>query len=67
MIDQLIIIVCYLIEQILSVITFIFHNFILLNIFQFYRNQGLGFTGYQNTKDSFFELFTRLREERIIP
>lgn len=67
MLDQVIIIVCYLIEQILSVITFIFHNFILLNIFQFYQNQGLGFTGYQNTKDSFFELFTRLREERIIP
>lgn len=31
------------------------------------NSRKLGFTGYQNTKDSFFELFTRLREERIIP
>lgn len=31
------------------------------------NSRKLGFTGHQNTKDSFFELFTRLREERIIP
>lgn len=31
------------------------------------KSRKLGFTGYQATDDSFFELFARLREERIIP
>jgi nucleoside-diphosphate-sugar epimerase len=31
------------------------------------KSRKLGFLDYQATDDSFFELFTRLREERIIP
>ena len=31
------------------------------------KSRKLGFTGYQDTRDSFVDLFTRLREERLIP
>lgn len=31
------------------------------------KSRRLGFTGYQPTDDAFFELFTRLRAERLIP
>lgn len=31
------------------------------------KSRKLGFTVYQDTRDSFFDLFTRLREERLIP
>jgi len=31
------------------------------------RSRKLGFTNYQPTDDSFFDLFTRLRNERLIP
>lgn len=31
------------------------------------RSRKLGFTTYKNTKDSFFELFTELRNDKIIP
>ncbi len=31
------------------------------------KSRKLGFTGYQDTRDSFFDLFTRLRTERLIP
>jgi hypothetical protein len=31
------------------------------------RSRKLGFREYQATDDSFFDLFTRLRDERIIP
>ncbi|GAB3898783.1 SDR family oxidoreductase [Spirosoma agri] len=31
------------------------------------KSRKLGFTVYQDTRDSFFDLFTRLREEKLIP
>lgn len=31
------------------------------------KSRKLGFTVYQDTRDSFFDLFTRLRAERLIP
>jgi len=31
------------------------------------KSRKLGFTVYQDTRDSFFDLFARLREERLIP
>ncbi|MEZ0129399.1 NAD-dependent dehydratase, partial [Flavobacterium sp. LBUM151] len=31
------------------------------------RSRKLGFTTYKDTKDSFFELFTQLRNDKIIP
>jgi nucleoside-diphosphate-sugar epimerase len=31
------------------------------------KSRRLGFTGYQPTDDAFFDLFTRLRSERLIP
>lgn len=31
------------------------------------KSRGLGFTAYQNTRDSFYTLFQQLREENIIP
>ena len=31
------------------------------------RSRKLGFTGYQSTEDSFTELFTQLRADRLIP
>ena len=31
------------------------------------KSRKLGFLDYQATDDSFFDLFKRLREERIIP
>jgi hypothetical protein len=31
------------------------------------KSRKLGFLDYQTTSDSFFELFSRLREERLIP
>jgi nucleoside-diphosphate-sugar epimerase len=31
------------------------------------RSRRLGFTGYQNTEDSFFDLFTQLQQARLIP
>jgi hypothetical protein len=31
------------------------------------RSRRLGFTGYQPSDDSFFDLFARLRAERVIP
>ena len=31
------------------------------------KSRKLGFLDYQPTDDSFFDLFTRLRNERIIP
>jgi nucleoside-diphosphate-sugar epimerase len=31
------------------------------------KSRKLGFTGYQSTEDSFFDLFTQLRAERLIP
>ncbi|HEU4374484.1 MAG TPA: NAD-dependent dehydratase, partial [Telluria sp.] len=31
------------------------------------RSRKLGFTGYQSTEDSFFDLFAQLRAERLIP
>ncbi|AUD01115.1 SDR family oxidoreductase [Spirosoma pollinicola] len=31
------------------------------------KSRKLGFTAYQNTRESFFDLFTKLREEKLIP
>jgi hypothetical protein len=31
------------------------------------KSRRLGFTGYKPTDDAFFELFTRLRTNRLIP
>lgn len=31
------------------------------------RSRRLGFSAYQSTEDSFFDLFSRLRQERLIP
>jgi hypothetical protein len=31
------------------------------------KSRKLGFTGYQATEDSFFDLFTQLRADRLIP
>ncbi|QKZ14132.1 SDR family oxidoreductase [Spirosoma sp. KUDC1026] len=31
------------------------------------KSRKLGFTGYQDTRDSFFDLFTQLRQDKIIP
>jgi hypothetical protein len=31
------------------------------------KSRGLGFTGYQPTDDAFFDLFTGLRADRLIP
>jgi len=31
------------------------------------RSRRLGFSAYQNTEDSFFDLFAQLRQERLIP
>lgn len=31
------------------------------------KSRKLGFTGYQDTRDSFFDLFTRLKAEQLIP
>ena len=31
------------------------------------KSRKLGFTVYQDTRDSFFDLFTKLREDRLIP
>jgi hypothetical protein len=31
------------------------------------KSRKLGFEGYQETRASFFELFDRLRREKIIP
>lgn len=31
------------------------------------KSRKLGFLEYQDTSDSFFDLFTRLREDRLIP
>jgi hypothetical protein len=31
------------------------------------KSRKAGFLAYQETRDSFFDLFARLRQERIIP
>ncbi len=31
------------------------------------RSRRLGFTAYQPTDDAFFDLFARLRQDRLIP
>jgi hypothetical protein len=31
------------------------------------KSRKLGFTTHQNTEDSFFDLFTQLRTDRLIP
>jgi hypothetical protein len=31
------------------------------------KSRKAGFLGYQDSRDSFFDLFARLRQERVIP